>query len=86
MALVALARQALFLALTLSLPMLAASLVAGLAVSFLAAAARASDPVLSVLPRQLAVGAVVLAGGTAGFAALVSFARAVWTAIPTLAP
>jgi type III secretory pathway component EscS len=85
-ALVELARQALLLASTLSLPVLAASLAAGALVGFVSAVTRLQDGALAVLPRQLAVGAVLAFGGAAGFAATVRFAEVVWRAIPTLVP
>ncbi len=86
MALVELARQALLLAATLSLPVLAASLAAGALVGFASAVTRVQDGALAVLPRQLAVGAVIAAGGAAGLAATVRFAEVVWRAIPALVP
>ncbi len=86
MALVELARQALLLAATLSLPVLAAGLAAGALAGFAGAAARLHDPTLAVLPRQLAVGAVVASLGAAGLAAAVRFTEVVWRAIPALVP
>jgi len=84
--LVELARQALLLATTLSLPVLAASLAAGALVAFVASAARLHDGALAVLPRQLAVGAVLASLGGLGLAATVRFAEVVWRAIPALVP
>lgn len=86
MPLVELARQALLLATTLSLPVLAASLAAGTLVAFAASAARLHDGSLAVLPRQLAVGAVLASLGGLGLAATVRFAEVVWRAIPALVP
>ncbi len=86
MALAELARQALFLTLTLSLPALAASLAAGVAVGLVATSLRLHDPTLSLLPRQLAVGAALLASGGVGAAAMVRFAEALWSSIPSLVP
>ncbi len=86
MPLVELARQALLLATTLSLPVLAASLAAGALVAFASSAARLHDGSLAVLPRQLAVGAVLASLGGLGLAATVRFAEVVWRAIPALVP
>lgn len=86
MPLVELARQALLLATTLSLPVLAASLAAGALVALASSAARLHDGSLAVLPRQLAVGAVLASLGGLGLAATVRFAEVVWRAIPALVP
>ena len=86
MALAELARQALFLTLTLSVPALAASLAAGAVVGIVATSLRLHDPALTLLPRQLAVGAVLLVSGSAGAAAIVRFASALWSSIPALVP
>ena len=83
MALADLARQALVLALALSTPPLLAALVAGAVVGVVAVAVRAHELASSPLPRQLAVGAVALAAGSAGAGALVRFAQAAWAALLT---
>jgi flagellar biosynthesis protein FliQ len=63
----ALAREALLLALLLSLPAVAASLLVGLVVSFLQAVTQIQDPALSFVPRVLAVAAaLVVSGGWIG--------------------
>ncbi len=84
MQLVELAQQALLLALTLSVPALAAGLAAGVIAGLVATSARLHDPALAALPRQLAVAAALLATGAAGGASIARFARAVWSAIPSL--
>ena len=84
MQLVELAQRALLLALTLSVPALAAGLVAGALVGLVATSVRLHDPALAALPRQLAVAAALLATGAAGAASIVRFAGAVWAAIPSL--
>jgi flagellar biosynthetic protein FliQ len=84
--LVELAQQALVLALVLSLPTLIASLVAGAFSAVTAAAARIHDPAIAVLPRQLAVGAALVAFGGGGASLLLRFTRALWSSIPSLVP
>jgi flagellar biosynthesis protein FliQ len=84
--LVELARQALLLSLTLSVPVLAAGLAASAVAGLLATSARLHDASLAHLPRQLAVAAVVLAMGASGAAAIVRFASALWSSIPALVP
>ena len=84
--LVELARQALLLALTVSLPVVAAGLAAGALAGFVSAALRLHDGSLALLPRHLAVGAVIAAFGATGLGAVVRFTDVVWRAIPTLVP
>lgn len=86
MALVELTRQALLLTLTLSVPLLAASLAAGAVAGLVATSMRLHDASVTHLPRQLAVGAVLLASGATGAALITQFARSVWVAIPSLVP
>ncbi len=86
MPLVELARQALLLAVTLSLPVVAAGLAAGALAGFVGAALRLHDASLTLLPRQLATVAVLAALGATGLGALVRFTDVVWRAIPTLVP
>lgn len=84
MLLVEYARQALLLALTLSTPVLAASLAASVAVGLVAASARVHDATLATLPRQLATAAVLLLLGGVGAGALVRFTLELWRSIPAL--
>ncbi len=84
MRLVDVARQALLLTLTLSLPTLAASLAAGVVAGLGASAARLYDPLVTAVPRQLAVAAVLALSGATGAALLVRFTSELWAAIPTL--
>ncbi len=86
MALVELARQALYLTLTLSVPVLAASFAAGAVTGLFATAMRLHDASVTHLPRQLAVGAVLLASGASGAALITRFAWSLWAAIPSLVP
>lgn len=86
MTFVELARQAIFLAATLSVPVLAAGLAAGVLTGFLGAALRLHDGTLAALPRQVAVGVVLVLLGTTGFTALLRFTELTWRSIPTLVP
>lgn len=74
--------EALQLALWLSLPALAAAVVAGLASGLMQAATQVQDPALSFVPRLLAVSAALIAGGTVMQAKLVAFAGALLRELP----
>jgi flagellar biosynthesis protein FliQ len=77
-ALLALGREALLVALSLSGPALLAALAVGLATGVLQAATQVQEPSVAVLPRVAAVlGALFLAGPWIG-ARLVRFAAAAW--------
>ncbi|MEZ4394582.1 MAG: flagellar biosynthetic protein FliQ [Polyangiales bacterium] len=83
---VELAREALLLAAWLSGPALLAGFAATALVGFAASRAQLHDPALSLVPRALAVtAALALAGGWMGVT-LLRFTRALWGAMPTLAP
>lgn len=77
-ALLALGREALLLALSVSAPPLLAALVVGLATGVLQAATQVQEPSVAVLPRVAAViAALFLAGPWIG-ARLIRFAAAAW--------
>ena len=80
--LVRVAREALMLALLLSLPVLGASLVVGLVVSVLQTATQVQEQTLSFVPRlAAALLALAIAGPWIG-AQLVRFTSSLWSAIP----
>lgn len=77
-ALLALGREALLVALSVSGPALLAALAVGIATGILQAATQVQDPSVAVLPRVAAVlGALFLAGPWIG-ARLLRFAAAAW--------
>lgn len=78
--------EALYLLLLLSAPVLAVSLILGVAVGLFQAVTQLQEPTLSFVPRLLGVGvALVVAGAWMG-RELVSFAGAMLRAIPVLVP
>jgi len=77
-----LGRQALWLALTLSLPAMAVGALVGLVVATLTRAVGAGDPAVQHLPRAMAVGAAVAFGGAWMAHGLVRFAHGLWSALP----
>ena len=80
--LVRVAREALMLALLLSLPVLGAALVVGLVVSVLQTATQVQEQTLSFVPRlAAALLALAIAGPWIG-AQLVRFTSSLWSAIP----
>lgn len=77
-----LAQEALLLALVLSLPALAASLLVGLVVSFLQAVTQIQDHALSFVPKLLAVAlALAVSAGWSG-AEIVRFASRLFSQLP----
>jgi flagellar biosynthetic protein FliQ len=84
--LVRVAREALTLALLLSLPVLGASLVVGLVVSVLQSVTQVQEQTLSFVPRLVAaLPALAIAGPWIG-SQLGRFTTRLWTSIPTLFP
>ncbi|MGF1467338.1 MAG: flagellar biosynthetic protein FliQ [Sandaracinaceae bacterium] len=84
--LVALASEALALALWVSAPALAASLGAGVLVGTLAATTRIDDPSVRFPPRALAVALSLLLAGGWMAAQVVTFTDQLWRALPALVP
>lgn len=77
-------QQGLYLVLLLSLPPLAAGLLAGVVTGLLQAGTRVWDPAIALLPRVAAVLlALVLAGPWTG-EQLVRFSQLLWQGIPRL--
>ncbi len=77
-----LAQEALLLALVLSLPAIAASLLVGLVVSFLQAVTQIQDHALSFVPKLLAVAlALAVSAGWSG-AEIVRFASRLFSQLP----
>ncbi|MDI7267426.1 MAG: type III secretion system export apparatus subunit SctS [Myxococcota bacterium] len=77
-----LAQEALLLALVLSLPAIAASLLVGLVVSFLQAVTQIQDQALSFVPKLLAVAlALAVSAGWCG-AEIVRFASRLFAQLP----
>jgi len=77
--LVAMAQEALILAMAVSLPVLAAAALTGLVVSMLQAATQVSDPTLSHLPRLLAVVAALAVSGSWMGSQIAAFAARVFS-------
>lgn len=82
--LVELAQRALVIALYVALPVLSASAAVGLLVSAAQAAFRQSDPTLTVAPRLLAAGGVLLIFGGWMVAVLGGFWAELWRAVPEM--
>jgi flagellar biosynthesis protein FliQ len=79
--LIEVAREGLILALLLSLPILGAALIAGLLTTLLQMVTKVSEPVLTYVPRIVAVVlAVILVGPWMG-GRLANFAERVWSMI-----
>lgn len=79
---VELGRQALWLALTMSLPAMAVGALVGLVVAALTQGLGANDPAVQHLPRAMAVGAAVALGAAWMAHGLVRFAHGVWASLP----
>ena len=74
------------LVLSLSLPALAASLLAQLAVGAIQSATHVQDPSLTTVPRVAAVLAAVAFAGASMATQLVAFTTDLFTRLPTLVP
>jgi type III secretion protein S len=82
--LVDIAREGFVLALLVTLPLLGAALVAGIVSAALQSFTRVSEPMLTIVPRLLAVAmAVIIAAPWIG-ARVSGFAERVWVAIQTV--
>jgi flagellar biosynthesis protein FliQ len=79
-----LASDALSLALWVSAPVLAVSVIVGLVVGTLSATTQIQDPALSHVPKLAAVSLVLLASAGWMSAEIVGFTRDLFTALPTL--
>lgn len=80
------AREALYLALILSLPVLGASLVVGLVVSVLQSVTQVQEQTLSFVPRLVAaLLALAIAGPWMG-GQLARFTTRLWSSLPGLFP
>lgn len=78
------ARDALWLTLTLAAPMLLAGLAVAFAISLFQAATRIPEPTLSFVPKLVVVLLVLAALGGWMSGLLVDYARALLTGFPTL--
>jgi flagellar biosynthetic protein FliQ len=83
-ALTLLARDALWLSLRLSLPVLGAAFVVGLLSALVQALTQLHDAVLGQVPRLLAVAAVLALFGAGLGSELLDYTRALWSHIPEL--
>ncbi|MBI2896486.1 MAG: flagellar biosynthesis protein FliQ [Deltaproteobacteria bacterium] len=80
------AREALYLALLLSIPVLAASLVVGLVISLLQAVTQVQEQTLSFVPKLVAALLALAAAGPWIGSELARFTTRLWNTIPTLFP
>jgi flagellar biosynthesis protein FliQ len=79
-----LASESLSLALWVSAPALAASLVVGLVVAIGSASTQVQEPALAHVPKMAAVALVLLAAGGWMSEEIATFTRDLFTALPTL--
>lgn len=79
-----LSTQALELALRVALPMLAAGLVVGLAVSIFQAVTQIQEQTLAFIPKILAIAGVLIVGGPWMLNQLLSYTTELWSRIPSL--
>jgi len=77
-------RDAMWLALQLSAPLLIASLVVGVLVGLFQAATQINEMTLSFIPKLLVMAAVALVTGPWMLALLVDYTRRLFEQIPTL--
>lgn len=82
--LVRLATEALYLALVVSMPVLAVSLVVGLVVAIFQAVTQVQEQTLSFVPKLLAVGLTLAVGGAWMGGELIRFTTGLWESIPGL--
>ena len=82
--LIEVARDGLVLALWLSVPILGAAVIAGIMTTLLQMVSKASEPVLTYVPRIVAVVLAVLLAGPWIGGKLAAFADRVWTMIQVL--
>jgi flagellar biosynthetic protein FliQ len=81
----ALAHQAMFVALLLSAPLLLVALVVGLAVSLFQAATQINETTLSFIPKLLAIAVTLVVAGPWMLTNMLDYLRQMLTNIPTLA-
>ncbi len=79
-----LGRQALQVALIVSFPLLAASLLVGIVVSVIQVATSLQEPTLTFVPKILTVAVVLLVAGGWMLRTLVDFTRQILTRMPGL--
>lgn len=82
--LLALAQNAITVALTLSAPVLILSLVIGIVVSLIQAATQINEPTLTFIPKLVAVCAVLLLLGSWMLQQIVAFTTNLFTSLPNL--
>jgi len=75
----ALGREAVVLALTLSSPLLCAALLSGLVTAVLQSITRLSDTALSIVPKIIAVSLVLILAGPWMGGRLAGFATRIWS-------
>lgn len=78
--------EALFLTLWISAPVLAVSLVVGLAIGILQALTQVQEQTLVFVPKLVAVGLTLAVAGAWMGAQIVRFASQLWSSIPHLVP
>ena len=77
-------REAMYLALLLSAPLLLSALIIGLLVGILQAATQIQEMTLSFIPKLLALAVALLVAGPWMIDLFVSFTRRLFTSIPAL--
>jgi flagellar biosynthetic protein FliQ len=80
------AKQALMVGLQVSGPLLLSSLIVGTLIGILMAATQVQEFTLTFVPKLLALGIVMLLAGPWMLRSLISFATALLTRLPTMAP
>ncbi len=80
---ITLGQQALYVLLMLAMPLLAAALIVGLAVSILQAATQINEMTLSFIPKLLAMIAALVVAGPWMVTVFVDYVRRLFESIPT---
>ena len=83
-AVVDLGRQALWISVLISAPLLGVALVVGLVIGVLQAATSINEMTLSFIPKLIALALALLVFGSWQLVTLVDFTRAIFQRIPTL--
>ena len=83
-AVVDLGRQALWMTVLISAPLLGVSLVVGLVIGILQAATSINESTLSFIPKLIALALALLTFGSWQLVTLIDFTRSIFQRIPTL--
>ena len=83
-AVIDLSKEALWITLLVSAPLLLVSLAIGLLIGIVQAATSINEATLSFIPKLIALGAALLVFGSWQLVTLVDFTRAIFQRIPTL--